>query len=329
MNLIVLDLEWNQPTSYNCAAYRKVGDSLLFEVIQFGAAKLNEQLEIVDTISIPVRPTHYVTIHPRVRRMTGLNQDVLCDAPAFPEAMEAFQDWCGDDCIYLTWGCDDISVLQQNVDFFRVERPMPKMYDIQRLYAAAMGKSGQTALKTAMEELAIEVDEERSFHNAMHDAFYTACVFQRLPKPMAVLEYEEQPRRLAHNERRSRFRVTDVVPSVAQAMQSEALLTPKCPTCGQPTRRQTELIPQAQGKYVALSRCQHHGLMFVKARFAILPDGQKSMSLSVLPANKQTRAYVHTKELQYQLRRKRGDYKDVDVEDLAGAFYSNMPFEDA
>ena len=125
MQLIVLDLEWNQPTSYQSAAYRRVGDRLLFEVIQFGAAKLNEALEIVDTISIPVNPTHYQTIHPRVRRMTGLTRDVLCDAPAFPEAMESFMDWCGEDCAFVTWGCDDVSVLQQNVDFFRVERPLP------------------------------------------------------------------------------------------------------------------------------------------------------------------------------------------------------------
>jgi hypothetical protein len=79
MQYIVLDLEWNQPVSYQSAAYRKVGDRLLFEVIQFGATKLDEELNIVDTISIPVCPTHYLTIHPRVKRMTGLSQEVLCE----------------------------------------------------------------------------------------------------------------------------------------------------------------------------------------------------------------------------------------------------------
>lgn len=329
MHYIVLDLEWNQPVSYQCAAFRRVGDRLLFEVIQIGAAKLNDALELEDTISVPICPTHYLTIHPRVRRMTGLSQDVLCDAPDFMEGMTTFADWCGEDCVYLTWGGDDISVLQQNVDFFRFERPLPKMYDIQRLYAAAMKQTGQTALKTAMEALSIEPDENRTFHNAMHDAYYTALVLQKLPEPLKVLDYEEQPRKLCHNERRSRFRVTDTVPSVKAALQGEQLATPRCPTCGQPTKLQTELIPQTSGKYVALSRCQHHGLMFVKARFGMLPDGQKGMSLSVLPANKQTRAYVHTKELQYQYRRKRGDFDDVDIEDLTNAMGSNMPFEDA
>ena len=50
---------------------------------------------------------------------------------------------------------------------------------------------------------------------------------------------------------------------------------------------------------------------------------------ALLPANRQTSAYVHTKELQYQLKRKRGDYAHFDVEALDGALNSNMPFEDA
>lgn len=329
MQYIVLDLEWNQPINYQSAAYRRVGDSLLFEVIQIGAAKVDDHMEIVDTLSLPICPTHYLTIHPRVRRMTGLSQEVLCDAPDFAEAMSTFADWCGEDCVCLTWGGDDISVLQQNVDFFRVERPLPRMYDIQRYYAAVTQRTGQTALKTAMEALAVEPDESRSFHNAMDDAFYTAQVWQRLPEPKKVLEYEEQARKLCHNERRSRFRITETVPSVKEALSSEKLTAPRCPSCGQATKLATELVPQAPGKYVALSRCQHHGLLFVKARFCRLPDGQKGMHLSVLPANKQTRAYVHTKELQFQFKRKRGDYEHFDYEDLTEAMGSNMPFEDA
>ena len=329
MQYIVLDLEWNQPMSYQSSVYRKVGDSLLFEIIQFGAAKLDENLNIVDTISIPVRPTHYLNIHPRVRRMTGLTQEVLCDAPDFPEGMREFMDWCGDDCAFLTWGCDDVSVLQQNVDFFHWESPLPKMYDVQRLYAEATGKSGQVALKTAMEELEIQPEEEKSFHNAAHDAYYTAEVFVKLPKPGEVERFEQQPRKLCHNDRSRRFRITNIVPSVKEALASDALNAPGCPTCKQPMRLVSELIPQAKGKYAALARCPQHGLMFVKARFTLLSDGQKGMNLSVSPATHQVRAYQHTKELQFHRRRKLGELENVDVEDVGGGLSSNMPFEDA
>jgi len=324
-----MDLEWNQPTSYQSPVFRKVGGSLLFEVIQIGAAKLNDRFEIVDAVDIHVRPTHYLTIHPRVRRMTRLGQEELCDAPEFLEAMERFSDWCGENCVFLTWGGDDVSVLQQNIDFFRFERPVPKTFDVQRYFANVFGLgASQRALKTAMEQLEIEKDEERNFHNAMHDAYYTARVLQKLPNPLGVLQFEQHPRKLSHNERRSRFRVTRMVPSVAQALESDAIQTPECPVCKKGTTLQTALIPQAPGKYVALSKCGHHGQMLVKIIFSLLPDGQKGMHLSILPANRQSTAYVHTKELQYQYKRKRGDYDDMDVEDLAKSFGSNMPFEE-
>lgn len=327
MQYIVLDLEWNQPTSYQSSAYRKTGGDLLFEVIQFGAAKVDENLRVIDTISVPVHPTYYLTIHPRIKRMTGLTQEVLCDADTFPEALEKFLSWCGEDCVFLTWGCDDVSVLKQNMDCFHSPQKLPRMYDLQRLYAEAAGKNGQTALKTAMEELKIEEEEDRSFHNAMHDAYYTALVFARLPHPEKIRDYEVQARKLAHSERHSRLRITDMVPSVRAALESPALQTPKCPSCGKPTRLQTEMIYQAPGKYIALSKCPAHGVLLVKARFARLPDGQCGMNLSVLPSNSQTRAYVHTKELQYQVKRKRGDFDSLDPEDLSHS--TNMPFEDA
>ena len=90
MNYIVLDLEWNQPVSYASAAYRKVGSKLLFEVIQIGAAKVDETMQIVDSISIPICPTHYLTIHPRVKRMTGLTQETRL---LFPRAWSSL--WTG------------------------------------------------------------------------------------------------------------------------------------------------------------------------------------------------------------------------------------------
>ena|GEM_PF-79850 len=330
MQFIVLDLEWNQPISYQSAVFRKIGHSLLFEVIQIGAVKLDEHYKILDSVSILVRPTHYLTIHPRIRRMTKLGQEELCDAPQFGEAMDQFFAWCGTNSALLTWGCDDISVLQQNVDFFHITTPLPKMYDIQRCYAQAAGLAAgqQISLKCAMEQLDIQEDTRRSFHNAMHDAYYTALVLQKLPAPSEVLEHEQQPRKLSHSQRRTRFRVTQIIPSVKEALTGPTLQTPECPTCKKPTQLQTDIIPQAAGKYIALSNCPQHGQLLIKIIFSLLPDGQKGMYLNVSPANHQSKAYVHTKELQYRHRQKRGDYDGVDIEEVSLSFGSNMPFDD-
>ena len=93
MQYIVVDLEWNQPVSYQSSVYRKVGDKLIFEMIQIGAVKMDENFEIVDSVSIPIHPTHYIKIHPRIKRMTHLGQEELEDAPVFMDAMKQFSDW--------------------------------------------------------------------------------------------------------------------------------------------------------------------------------------------------------------------------------------------
>lgn len=327
MHYIVMDLEWNQPTSFNTPVFRQIGDSLLFEVIQIGAVKLDEQFRLLEEVSIPIRPTHYTSIHPRVKRMTHLGHEQLCDAPAFPEAMADFLQWCGEDFVFLTWGGDDVSVLKQNIDFFECGCEMPRMFDAQRYYAEAFELGvKQKSLKGAMEHLEIATDEQRDFHNAMHDAHYTALVLQKLPNPAGVLAHEQTPRKLCHNPRRTRFRITHTVTSVTEGLAGADVCTPECPTCKKATTLLTELTPQAPGKYVALSKCPQHGTLFIRVRFSQLPDGQRGLHLSVTPANSQNRAYVHTKVLQNQYKRKHG--VPFDPEDLGRACDSNMPFED-
>ena len=327
MQWIVLDLEWNQPTSYQSSAYKAAADKLLFEVIQFGAAKLNEKLEIVDAISVLVRPTYYPIIHSRVKRMTGITSELLCDEDSFPEAFDRFMTWCGDDFVFLTWGGDDISVLKQNMDCFDSKHSLPKMYDIQRLYAVNQGNRAQVSLKTAMEELNIEPDENRAFHNAVHDAYYTAQVWKAMPNPGNVLNFEEQAHVLAHNEHKTRIRITDVVDSVHDGLEQKALLKLTCPHCASLCTLEGEWIPQAKGKYIALCKCRKHGQQFAKAYFYPLTDGKVGMNLSIAKLNYQNKAYLHTKLLQYQYKKSRGAFDNVDPEDLSGII-SNMPFED-
>ena len=188
MTYIILDLEWNQPISYQSRTYREVGDKLIFEMIQIGAVKLDADLNPADTISIPIAPTHYLRIHPRIRRMTGLDSETLAGAPAFREALEQFAAWCGDDYTLLTWGIDDVSVLYQNIRFFHCEDiPLPSLCDIQQLFSQEHKLKDRAGLKAAMELMEIQPDENMSFHNALNDAWYTALVFKTLPDPSAVL----------------------------------------------------------------------------------------------------------------------------------------------
>ena len=333
MTYIVLDLEWNQPISYQSRAYREVGDQLIFEMIQIGAVRLDQNLNPAEAISIPIAPTHYLRIHPRIRRMTGLDSEKLAGAPAFREALTQFAAWCGEDYTLLTWGCDDVSVLYQNITFFHCEDiHLAPLCDIQRLYSDLHKMKDRASLKSAMEALNIVPDESMAFHNALNDAWYTSLVFKMLPDPDAVLQYAQQPKPLIHGKRGARVKTPgEVFDSVRDALRSETALQPVCPRCGRVLTLDGEYIKQSADKYIAVAKCKNHGRILIRLRFRIDDDGKKIMSRTTAPASSANVAYVHTKQLQMQERQARyleehGALPDPD-EELLKADISSMPFD--
>ena len=333
MTYIVLDLEWNQPISYQSSTFRKVGDKLMFEMIQIGAFKLDANLNPGEAISIPIAPTHYVKIHPRIRRMTGLDSETLAGAPAFREALRQFADWCGEDYTLLTWGIDDVSVLYQNIHFFHCEDiVLPPLCDIQRLFSTVHNLKDRSGLKTAMEMVNITPDDTMSFHNALNDAWYTALVFKTLPDPSAVLNYPQEPRPLIHSRHVTRERTEgETFASVRKALASETAIHPVCPRCGRVLALDGEYIRQSADKYIAVAKCRNHGRILIRLRFRIDDDGKKIMSRTTAPATSANVAYIHTKQLQNQQRQAQhleahGSLPDPD-EELLNADVSSMPFD--
>ena len=333
MTFIILDLEWNQPISYQSRTYREVGDKLIFEMIQIGAVRLGPDLTPAEAVSIPIAPTHYLRIHPRIRRMTGLDAEKLAGAPNFRDALLQFTSWCGEDYTLLTWGCDDISVLYQNISFFHCEDiPIAPLCDIQKLFSEVHHLKDRSGLKTAMELTGIRADESMAFHNALYDAWYTALVFKTLPDPFAVLNYPQKPRPLIHSRRSAREKTSgEAFNSVKEALQSETVIRPVCPRCGRVLALDGEYIKQSADKYIAVAKCKNHGRILIRLRFRIDDDGKKILSRSTAPATGANVAYVHTKQLQMQERQARylqehGALPDPD-EELLNADLSSMPFD--
>ena len=324
MRYVVLDLEWNQPVSWQSAAYRRVGDRLIFEMIQIGAVKLAPDLSIRDALSIPIAPTHYLQIHPRIRRMTGLGPEELAGAPAFREALEQFVAWCGEDYVLLTWGCDDVSVLRQNVDFFDCgDIPLPPLCDIQELFAKVHGLKDRPSLRKAMELVGIEEDERLSFHNARNDAWYTALVFRTLPDPAAALACAREPKNLIHKPRSSREKAPHAFfPSAREALASPQACQPPCPRCGRILTLDGEYVPQSPDKYISVGRCKHHGRLILRLRLSREEDGSVALRLSTAPASHSSLAYVHTKQFQA------ANSAPVDPDEaLSQITRSNVPFD--
>lgn len=327
MNYIILDLEWNQPVSHQEPVYRRVGDRLIFEMIQIGAVKLNAERQVLDSLSIPIQPTWYTRIHPRIRRMTGLTQEILDEAPRFEEAIEQFVDWCGEDYSLLTWGCDDVSVLQQNMDFFDVHPELPPLCDIQHLFSDVYKLKNRMGLQPAMEMLHIDPDESKQFHNAVNDAYYTALVFQTLEQPERVLEYPNQPKQLIHPHEDKQTAKGEVFASIREALESDMALHPKCAVCGKAcVPEETGYVPQTADQYVTLAKCPQHGMMLVRLRFRPRPQNKRWVNISVAKATQPNIAYVHTKQYQYRLKKEQGRLPDPEAAFL-NANWASVPFE--
>ncbi len=309
MHYVILDTEWNQPLNFQTSAYRRYGDRLLFELIQIGAVLVSEDLKILDTISLTIRPCVYTTLHPWVHELTGLNRHDLEDCPGFPEAADTFLAWCPEDSVFLTWGDSDVSVFHQNLAFHQMEVDVPPFYDVQAYMTRRMNLDHCLKLSLALEQMGLEPEEDRPLHNALNDAWYTAQIFTRLPDPAGVTSCRLTPKPLQHREPATRQ--TDLFESVSEALSSSRAQEPHCCICAGTSSLQGSYVPQSYSRFVGLARCPRHGQQLVRIRFE-RQDGLLSMTVRSVRASRYNIAYVHTKQMQMQEKALAGHHMDPD-----------------
>lgn len=115
MHYVVMDLEWNQAMSSKSSVFNKLPIHLRGEIIEIGAVKLNEDMTPGEEFQIDVKPMYFKRMHYKVKKLTGFDRERLAAGVSFPEALAQFRAWCGDDVTFLTWGCDDQGILEQNI----------------------------------------------------------------------------------------------------------------------------------------------------------------------------------------------------------------------
>lgn len=305
MQAIILDLEWNQPMSFRSGGYRQSGGKLLFEMIQIGAVKLDAERRIIDTFNRLIQPSCYRRLNPHIEKITHITEAQLSEAPYFDEVYGDFIRWCGEDSVLLTWGCDDISVFEQNVRYFNCEPPLPPVCDIQRQFSEQQETPAERkSLKRAMELLEIEPTDEKAFHNALNDAYYTALVYQHMaPSTDAqLLKYRLKAKPLTHQDRNKRqsvsiHKITRGVPSILKTGFGTKV---PCPVCNHPNPLKMGYVRLPGQRYTALAACENHGLYYVKMSVVTQPDKQRVLERITAFTEEQSPAYVHTKLLQWQ-----------------------------
>lgn len=187
MNYIVLDLEFN-------GTYSKHRHKFVNEIIEFGAVKCDEQLNIIETFSELITPQISKKLNSHVSALTHITIDELKKSNnTFTHVVSKFRKFLGDG-VLLTWSNSDILVLMENYRYFfgNDQLSFLKYYvNLQKYCERAIGyqdKARQLGLSACAEMLGLPF-EENSLHRAYNDAELSAACFKKLYNEELLEEY--------------------------------------------------------------------------------------------------------------------------------------------
>jgi len=279
MDYIIFDLEWNQcPAS---SAEKKA--KLPFEIVEIGAVKLNENRDMISEFSELIKPQVYHEMHYITSKLIHLQMEELEKGKPFQDVMERFLDWCGDDCVFCTWGSLDLLELQRNMAYYGMPAlsngPL-KFYDIQKLFSLAYedGKSRRT-LEYAIDMM--DIKKDIPFHRAFSDAYYTAKVFDNIEDPAVLEKYSFDTFSVPLTKEEEVHIIFDTYDKYisrlykdkASLMASKDVNCTKCYKCNRNIKKKVNWFTPNGKHYYAVSSCFRHGLMKSKIRIRKTDNG--------------------------------------------------------
>lgn len=307
MNYIVLDLEWNQGRKDSWNSKR-----LPFEVIEIGAAKLDDSFNLIDQYGSIVKPRLHRHLHPAIRELLNYDESLLKTGRPFEEVFKEFENWCGDDYIFCTWGTLDLVHLQQNMDYYYFDQlPSPlKYYNIQEIYAKTkLGDSNiHPSLEKVVEKMKIPIDG--AFHCAKNDAYYTAKVFQKMShrklSDMCSIDSYHYPTCEAEEITIKHNNYIEYISRPFEdkkaAMEDNMVSSMNCYKCNR--KLKTKIRWFSNNSYqISVGKCWTHGLQCGKIRFKPAKNDELFVVKRIEKINKRDYEKVKERQKQLQLRR--------------------------
>lgn len=274
MNYIVMDLEWNQSTNG-----RKEVPGIPFEIIEIGAIKLNEDGLMVSEFSRLIKPSIYLEMHQITGRLIHLQMQELERGKPFPEVMDSFLEWCGqEEHLFCTWGNLDLTELQRNIRYYKMT-PMSDspiaFLDIQKLFSLAYedGKS-RRSLENAV-DLA-ELEKDIPFHRAFSDAYYTAKLLTKIirenPSVLKNVSFDlfHPP---ASREKEVRIQFDNYMKYISREFADKQeifadreVMASKCYLCHRNLKKRIKWFTVNGRHYYCVAYCEKHGYFKNKLR---------------------------------------------------------------
>ncbi|MGP1544401.1 MAG: exonuclease domain-containing protein [Candidatus Fimenecus sp.] len=173
---MVSDLEWNS------AYYHKKG-AFINEIIEIGAVKLDENLNVISTFETVIKPTTGAKLRGFVKELTHITNDDLKRGKTFSSAISDFSVFFGNDSIFVSWGTEDIRELCKNINLFEghTEISFIKKYvDLQSYVMEFEGfsNSRQPGLSEAAKKLSLNPDDY-IHHRALADSILASDILKQ------------------------------------------------------------------------------------------------------------------------------------------------------
>ena len=252
-------------------------------------------------------------MHYKVKKLTGFDKERLAKGYSFRDAFEKFREWCGEDVTFLTWGCDDRGIMEQNIIIHDLDWDwIADWINLQLIYNMQTdGDKNQKSLATAMEHFNIE--QTRVAHDALGDAYNTALVCTKLDIAQGLAQYEDASRMLSlhtHKQQSGENKGPEplehlVFPgyiSKSEAFADSELITLPCPDCSKELSCQ-RWINQGDQRYMNIYTCPDCGSYLLRLKFRKHEDNTWAANRLVYKADADTLDFYRSKAA---LSRRRG-----------------------
>lgn len=112
------------------------------EIIEIGAALINEKFEIINTFDIFVRPLLNPTLSDFCKKLTSITQEDIDNAQMFPDAWRSFEaeikkhtNIMIKDLLFCSWGYYDNNQLKHDCQLHNIKHPFNLHFSIKHLFA--------------------------------------------------------------------------------------------------------------------------------------------------------------------------------------------------
>jgi DNA polymerase III epsilon subunit-like protein len=192
VSIIVLDTEFCNTTRYSNGKFPHScrGVELTREIIEIGAVKLNEKLEIVEKLQIYIQPVNTQFINKNLEELIGITYAELKRVGIkFKSALEKLEGFMGGGKTWiLTWDTEDETVLKNNCDYYNIKMPEAEFVDLQALCGQMLFPEEEQKFNVEHALELLEIEPKGQLHEALSDAINEAIIFEKIPDALNAIE---------------------------------------------------------------------------------------------------------------------------------------------